>query len=603
MRIVIKLLVVVAMLATTHSAWASYTFTMNLQIDGNCGGMQGSIEKRMVEEIFDHYINQVSLGIPSRAECEQLRQIVMSSAASGNNYCKARIVCGPCTGSGGMGDAPSVNIEGPSKGGSFYSGNASSEIKDWDQQNNALKQMLSGNSTNALPQNTWTASVYKNADSWIANGNSSQGKEFASNAKSSRANGFVIDNSKPFVSLNDRPISYGEMMPIAQKPYLEESRLNTLLWLGGGDYKKVEKEIRKMFYEQTGCTEKMLSELQKKPENQLTDNEKKILKNYDEFSDDCYKHMRETAIKDEGKREIDMAILAEDVYHDSKHEFIGETLYKRYTDEILKNEDDPNNSSNPLYKVAMLIEQYNEKEKDTGFHAEIYYNSVTDEYAISFEGSSSQTKDWANNILNGVGADTPQFLSALEIGKAVGELPEGYNINFTGHSLGGGLASVAGLVSGAPTITFNAEGISDDFLAKHDLLDKKNSHDYNIKAIISNTDLLNVTQKYVVPTVEAGVNATLPLNPINALGTAIGDQKYIGPGFIESYGGELGRTGVALGSGGMVVPKKTNQIETAGIHQQEPIIKYLNKTNEKSQKMWNNWKKIDSQRNKNKKNK
>lgn len=44
--------------------------------------------------------------------------------------------------------------------------------------------------------------------------------------------------------------------------------------------------------------------------------------------------------------------------------------------------------------------------------------------------------------------------SANSLAPALGHL-----VTFTGHSLGGGLASVQGLATGRPTITFNAAGI------------------------------------------------------------------------------------------------------------------------------------------------
>lgn len=45
-------------------------------------------------------------------------------------------------------------------------------------------------------------------------------------------------------------------------------------------------------------------------------------------------------------------------------------------------------------------------------------------------------------------------------------------INFTGHSLGGALASIVGLITGKPTYTYNAEGVSDKILKEFDLLKK-----------------------------------------------------------------------------------------------------------------------------------
>jgi hypothetical protein len=45
----------------------------------------------------------------------------------------------------------------------------------------------------------------------------------------------------------------------------------------------------------------------------------------------------------------------------------------------------------------------------------------------------------------------------------------GAPLTFTGHSLGGGLASLAALVSGSDAITFNAAGLSDITLMRYGL--------------------------------------------------------------------------------------------------------------------------------------
>lgn len=532
MRTVIKLIVVVAMVATTHLAWASYTFTMHLQIGGNCSGFEGRVEMHVVEKIFDQYANQVSLGIPSRAECEQARQIIMSEISGSYGSCKISVVCGPCTGSGGMGDAPSVNIEGPSKGGSFYSGNASSEIRDWDKQNNALKQMLSGNSTNALPQNTWTASVYNSADNWIASGKGSNEKEFASNARNSKASGFVIDPDKMFTSLNDRPISNGEMVPIAHKPYLEESRLNSLLVLGAS-YKEVEDDIYRMFYEQAGCKKELLAEIENKPEELRTENERQLLENYYEFKDKCYDYMRRSALEDDGKREVDAAVLSYAAYYDTEYRNKKEEVDKLLSQIGYERLDVSKMSlDDPFYNVVKLVLQNNIDgvgENGSGFRAQIFINKETGVPTISFEGTDDMfnfasvmgIKDMGTDIKAGVfGLNTKQFQAALEIGQAIANLPEGYNVNITGHSLGGALASIAGLVSGSPTITVNAMGVPNEWLERNGLSEKYANHDYNIKALISADDVLNQLQRL---TENPNTREAL-IGP----GSALGDQKILG---------------------------------------------------------------------------
>lgn len=554
MRTVFKLIVVVAMMAATHLAWASYTFTMKLDISGSCGGWS-SVERSTAQALFDRYVNSVNLGIPSRAECEQARQIIMSEINGiGSGSCKIRVVCGPCTGSGGMGDAPGVNLEGPSKGGSFYSGNASSEIRDWDKQNNALKQMLSGNSTNALPQNTWTASVYKNADSWIADGKGSQEKEFASNARNSKASGFVIDPDKPFGGIPQDM----ELVPLpAQKEkvsrWVSQVTDNEMdLLLSYPD--KCEQTFQSLFREKTGID---INAIIQKPYFELTDDERQALGNYNEFLRQTVTYMEKKIsdegrriVGDEGKQEIDAAILSEDCYNSSKHDYIGLTAFEK-----LSLKDMP--KDNPLSVVARLIDSYNESESQTGFHADIYYNKMTDEYTLAFAGTDD-FKDASVDYNNIFGELTSQYKFANVIGLELEKISNDFKINITGHSLGGGLASVCGLASGKPTITINAAGVTDDVLSNLNLLERKNNHEYKIKALVAEKDAVNYLQTEGVNSIYMSKNVgTLNNGPIsqsqNLNVPALGDIKIV---------------------------------KNAGIHTVKPVVKQLLKQNNASQKTW-----------------
>lgn len=539
MRTIFKLLVVVAMMATTHLAWASYTFTMSLDISGNCGGMEAGLDKAAAQGLFDHYANQVNLGIPSRAECEQARQIIMSEINGlGSGGCKIRIVCGPCTGSGGAGDTSGVNLEGPSKGGSFYSGNASSEVRDWDKQNDELMKMLTGTST-TIPQDAWTASVYNSANSWIADGRSSHQNEFASSARSSRATGFVIDPDKPFYPLNHESRKYEGMMPVALKPDLDDSRLNTLLMLGAS-YKEVEEDIYRMFFEQAGCTKDLLAQIENKPASERTENEQQILDNYYEFKDKCYDYMRREGLEDQGKREIDMTTLAfamaydPDMSNSKMQKWLFETTgYKRMDLSQVRVDD-------PIYNLANLINQKNLDNKDTGFNAQILMRekdaSGEYEYTIVFNGNGHLTPSIldsfglgnADEMVKEFGTDSKHFQAALEIGRAIASLPDNCTVNITGSALAGSWASVAGLASGgAPTTTVNAMGVPQPLLDKYGLSEDFSKHNYNITAMISSDEMKDHLQKISLNPIP---QTTALLGPASA----IGDQKVYGtPGVAE----------------------------------------------------------------------
>ena len=64
----------------------------------------------------------------------------------------------------------------------------------------------------------------------------------------------------------------------------------------------------------------------------------------------------------------------------------------------------------------------------------------------------------ANNIPQGLGLRTDYYDRAMNAARVLSQQP-GFDFEITGHSLGGGMASAAGAISGRDTITFNAAGL------------------------------------------------------------------------------------------------------------------------------------------------
>jgi hypothetical protein len=75
---------------------------------------------------------------------------------------------------------------------------------------------------------------------------------------------------------------------------------------------------------------------------------------------------------------------------------------------------------------------------------------------VAFKGTSFDSlEDWKNNGAQGIGVHSDYYNNAVAIGNKL----EGQNVNVTGHSLGGGLASAAGSSGGLNGSTFNAAGL------------------------------------------------------------------------------------------------------------------------------------------------
>ncbi len=99
-----------------------------------------------------------------------------------------------------------------------------------------------------------------------------------------------------------------------------------------------------------------------------------------------------------------------------------------------------------------------------GFKSGLYLDYLSGKYILAFAGTDD-AHDIMVDIQQGLGKFTDQYATALEIGRYLptnGNLAERTLI--TGHSLGGGLASIASIGSGYHADTFNAAGLTEETL-------------------------------------------------------------------------------------------------------------------------------------------
>ncbi|MEO0501322.1 MAG: Mbeg1-like protein [Pseudomonadota bacterium] len=100
---------------------------------------------------------------------------------------------------------------------------------------------------------------------------------------------------------------------------------------------------------------------------------------------------------------------------------------------------------------------------DSNFQARVYVagsGSNTD-YVVAFRGTEfTSLSDWNNNLRQGVGGDSPYYDQAIQIGRQTAL--SGADVEFVGHSLGGGMASAAAVASGYDASTYNAAGLSNN---------------------------------------------------------------------------------------------------------------------------------------------
>ena len=95
--------------------------------------------------------------------------------------------------------------------------------------------------------------------------------------------------------------------------------------------------------------------------------------------------------------------------------------------------------------------------RKSGFDAG-FYRGPEGQVVLTFCGTD-QARDWASNLGQGVGLPTKQYEDAMELARKA-KSAFGPELVLSGHSLGGGLASAAAVVTNTPAVTYNSAGVN-----------------------------------------------------------------------------------------------------------------------------------------------
>ncbi|TXT26236.1 MAG: hypothetical protein FD134_645 [Gallionellaceae bacterium] len=176
-------------------------------------------------------------------------------------------------------------------------------------------------------------------------------------------------------------------------------------------------------------------------------------------------------------------------------------------------------SPEELSKLGLTKDALSPKGSD--FRAQVYkvdpeVNEVPPEYIVAYRGTVTGN-DWKENAKQGIGMESDSYNRAMNIASKMRKATKklGQSFETTGHSLGGGLASSAAVVTGARATTFNSAGLHDNTTASYgNPLDreaaKKTVNAYRIEGA-EKTEILTSVQK-------------LPLVP-----DAIGEPRSVRP--------------------------------------------------------------------------
>lgn len=439
-----RLLLLWAFLLGAMQLNAQYTFTATFHAKGS---RECSTASGIGNSILAKINSQISY--PTRAQCEQERAAAASFRYR-DGFCEYYFTTTPCTGT----ELNSFGSNSTSKISGMPSQNAGvairNEMQDYAYQQSIQNGINAANSVIVPGTPDYNASVNKIIANDISSGNNAQ---------------VVLKRMIP--NLNDR---IAETARLLLNLY-EQGKRSTDLF---------SRMLSDQFKALTGFD---IYELNNKIKP--TPEELEILNSYNEYVDMvCKSAQDKLSAEEERVPELEMAAYSIAVYKDDNTKLIKDNFKPSPLRDmsVISNPQERNGAE----KIANFI---NENEGKSGFNSEIYYDKDQDKYVIAIRGSemkglfdSETYKDWlvADAMFASL-ATSPQHDIAYKLAQTIKDsgIPLD-KIKITGHSLGGGLASIVGMITGCETYVYNPAHVSLE-AAKHyklDLSRQDNIHTY-----------------------------------------------------------------------------------------------------------------------------
>lgn len=441
---------------------AQYTFTATFHAKGS---RECSTASGIGNSILAKINSQISY--PTRAQCEQERAAAASFRYR-DGFCEYYFTTTPCTGT----EISSFGSNSTSKISGMPSQNAGvairNEMQDYAYQQSIQNGINAANSVIVPGASDYNASVNKIIANDISSGNNAQ---------------VVLKRMIP--NLNDR--------------IAETARLLLNLYEQGKHATDLSRMLSDQFKALTGFD---IYELNNKIKP--TPEELEILNSYNEYVDMvCKSAQDKLSAEEERVPELEMAAYSIAVYKDDGTNLI--------TDYFKPNPlRDMSIISNPQERsgAEKIVNFINENEGKSGFNSEIYYDKGQDKYVIAIRGTEfTKLKDLSADALFALLAKSPQHDIAYKLAQTIKEsgIPLD-KIKITGHSLGGGLASIVGMITGCETYIYNPAHVSLEAAKNYklDLSRQDNIHTYT-------------TKKEIVTSVENAVNAVNSIYPKNLI--------------------------------------------------------------------------------------
>ena len=159
---------------------------------------------------------------------------------------------------------------------------------------------------------------------------------------------------------------------------------------------------------------------------------------------------------------------------------------------------------------------------DGAFSAKLYKNDTTQEYVLAFAGSATPADFW-EDMLQYSGVATKQYRLARNLSASVAKALNGKKLSYTGHSLGGGLATVGSLTTGHQSTVFNSAALHPK-TAKKLSLNINNANGLVRNVVVENEIVTWLQSQPVCPVISTGNKC------IDSHGRTLQKEVYKAPG-------------------------------------------------------------------------
>jgi uncharacterized Zn-binding protein involved in type VI secretion len=216
---------------------------------------------------------------------------------------------------------------------------------------------------------------------------------------------------------------------------------------------------------------------------------------------------------EKNNKAIEKARLAENVYHHGEPAPEG---WRNVSDDPVE-----------LEKIGLAPDDI--AEPGSEYRAQVYTPDPAvfgddQKTTVAFQGTRvDKAEDWNNNVAQGRDKESRYYRKSVNVGRRLATRDS--DVEITGHSLGGGMASAASRASGKPATTFNAAGLHENTVARYGGTVHEPATE-NIQAYRVNGEVLTGAQEHGVfgtaATIAAGFVVGGPWGALIAAAAKIG---------------------------------------------------------------------------------